>query len=124
VERLAGDDRCDPAEQHLPKSRCARVIENRSSEFARPDPSALSPEQKLLLEQEIRERVLDPVSGARKLATTGEAEESLAAMGVAAAVMKPKEEAPADRKPDEETAKAAAEIIGAIIAQPSTPPPQ
>ena len=123
VERLAGADRCDPAEIKRPRSRCATVIENRSGEFARPDPNALSPEQRLLLEQEVREGALDANSGARRLATTGQADESLAAMGVAAAVLRPKEEVASLKQSDDDLAKAA-EIVGAIT-QPLPPqPPQ
>lgn len=123
VERLVGADRCDPAKPNLPRS-CAMVIENRSAEFTRPDPNGLSPEQRLLLEQEVREGALDPVRGARRLAVTGDSDQSLAAMGVAAAVMRPKEDAADNDKPNEDVAKAA-EIVGAIINQPLNPqPPQ
>lgn len=123
VERVAGEDRCDPAAPKQPRSTCAKVIENRSSEFARPDPRALSPEQRLLLEQEVREAGLDPVNGARRLAVTGEADESLAAMGVAAVVLRD-DEVPKKSKTDEDPAKAAAEIVGAIMNQPQATPPQ
>jgi hypothetical protein len=100
------------------------VIENRSSEFARPDPNALSPEQRLLLEQEVREGALTAEDGARHLAATGEADASLAAMGVAATVLRSKDEAPAKKQAEDDVAKAA-EIVGAIINQPLTPqPPQ
>lgn len=122
VERVAGEDRCDPAAPKQPRSKCAKVIENRSAEFARPDPRTLSPEQRLLLEQEVREAGLDPVTGARRLAATGEAE-SLAAMGVAAVVLRD-DEVPKKSKADEDPAKAAAEIVGAILNQPPRAPPQ
>lgn len=125
VDRLAGADRCDPTERSLPKSTCSKVIENRASEFARPDVNALSPEQRLLLEQEVREGVLDAQSGARRLSQTGEADESLAAMGVAAVVLRPKEDPPAPKSERDEDAAKATEIIGAIIgASPAPPPPQ
>lgn len=122
VERVEGADRCDPAEPMRPRSRCAKVIENRSAEFARPDPNALSPEQRLLLEQEVKEEALNTDDGARRLATTGEADESLVAMGVAAVVLRSNEEAPA-KAPADENAIKAADIVGAIIGQPLTPPP-
>ena len=122
VDRLAGADRCDPAERSFPKSICRKVIENRSAEFARPDANALSPEQRLLLEQDVREGALDAQSAARRLSETGEADESLAAMGVAAVVLQPKDEPPPAKDKDEDTAKAA-EILGAIIGQPPPPPP-
>jgi hypothetical protein len=121
VERVVGADRCDPAEPMRPRSRCATVIENRSAEFARPDPNALSPEQRLLLEQEVREGALSAESGARRLATTGQADESLAAMGVAATVLRPNEEVQRPSQLEDDVAKAAADIVGAIINQPLTP---
>ena len=121
VERVDGADRCDPAEPMRPRSRCAKVIENRSAEFARPDPNALSPEQRLLLEQEVREGALNAEIGARRLATTGQTDESLAAMGVAATVLGPTEDAQQPKQPEDDVAKAAADIVGAIINQPLTP---
>jgi hypothetical protein len=122
VDRVEGADRCDPAEPMRPRRRCANVIENRSSEFARPDSNALSPEQRLLLEQEVREGALSTDGGARRLATTGETDGSMVAMGVAAVVLRPNEEAPPKTRPDEDVTKAA-DIVGAIINQPLTPPP-
>jgi hypothetical protein len=122
VERVDGADRCDPAEPNRPRARCATVIENRSAEFARPDPNALSPEQRLLLEQEVREGVLNAENGARRLAVTGQADESLAAMGVAATVLRPSAEVQEPKQPEDDVAKAAADIVGAIINQPLTPP--
>ena len=104
-----------------PRSRCANIIENRSSEFARPDPNALSPEQRLLLEQEVREGALNAEKGARRLAATGQADESLSAMGVAATVLRPGEEVQQPKPPEDDVAKAAADIVGAIINQPLTP---
>ena len=120
VERLNGSDLCDPAVAKLPKSRCRAVIENRSAEFSRPTPNPLSPEQRLLLEQEVREGALDSQNGARKLARSGQAEESLAAMGIAATVLQ-RTDKPEEREDD--NVKKAAEIVGAVIGQPLTPPP-
>ncbi len=54
--RVEGRDRCDPAVSD-PASvpLCAQVIETRASEFRIPDPLILSPEQKLLVDQRLRE---------------------------------------------------------------------
>lgn len=51
--RVAGHDRCDPARENRAQA-CARVIENRAGEYARPDPLTLSPEQRLLVDQRLR----------------------------------------------------------------------
>lgn len=52
---IGGHDRCDPARGAALPPDCARVIENRSAEFARPNPLTLSPEQRLLVDQRLRD---------------------------------------------------------------------
>src|SRR3546814_10365041 len=59
VTPVTGEDRCDAAKQDKDKARqeaCAKVIETRAAEFTRPDPTILSPEQRLLVDQRLRER--------------------------------------------------------------------
>ena len=122
MERLAGTDQCDPADPKRSRAKCATVIENRAAEFARSNPNELSPEQRLLLEQELREGALDPQRAARRLATTGRADDaSLEAMGVAAVALRPGEEAPEKPEENEDVARAA-EIVGAIVNAPLAPP--
>lgn len=118
VERLEGSDRCDPAIGDKTRSRkCADVIENRAAEFSRPDPTALSPEQRLLLEQELREGALDFQAAARRLANTGESD-SLEAQGVASVVLTPSAESNKPDKPEDDAAADAAAIVGAVVNQP------
>jgi hypothetical protein len=50
VATVEGQDGCDPA-QSKRKARCRTVIETRSAEFPPPQPTPLSPEQRLLVEQ-------------------------------------------------------------------------
>ena len=92
VERVAGADQCDPADPKRSRAKCAKVIENRAAEFARSNPNELSPEQRILLEQELRESTLDQQRAVRKLATTGRVDDaSFEAMGVAAVALRPAE---------------------------------
>ena len=121
MERVAGADQCDPADPRRSRAKCATVIENRASEFARPNVNELSPEQRLLLEQEIREGALNAQGAARRLAVTGRADASLEAMGVAATALRPAEESRQEPEANEDIAKAA-EIVGAILNAPLTPP--
>lgn len=53
---VGGRDRCDrETSDPALRAACARAIETRSAEFARPDPAVLSPEQRILVEQRLRE---------------------------------------------------------------------
>jgi hypothetical protein len=122
VERVAGADQCDPADPKRSRAKCAKVIENRAAEFARSNPNELSPEQRILLEQDLRESTLDQQRAVRKLATTGRVDDaSFEAMGVAAVALRPAEEAPKKPEAKEDVARAA-EIVGAILNAPRTPP--
>lgn len=68
---IGGADRCDP---RVPAARrtpeCARVLETRSAEFERPEPTPLSPEQRLLAERRApTEESVDARTVARRAAT-------------------------------------------------------
>lgn len=67
--KLEGTDRCS-AELMSASDRelCQRVIENRSAEFAGPEPAKLSPEQKLLGERDFDLVPHGPDGAARRLA--------------------------------------------------------
>lgn len=98
VERLEGDDRCDPRNATnltaAEAARCAQVIERRSAEFTRPEPREPSPEERLL-----RFHHGDGTSArtaARALAD-GDVEGSLAAQAIASAANRPTEAALAPR---------------------------
>lgn len=66
VARVEGDDRCDEEAKAARPDICDRVIETRSAEFARPDPLVLSPEQRLLIDQRLREAPSMRVAGNRR----------------------------------------------------------
>lgn len=71
TERLSGRDRCDPqtttAVGVVPATSCARVIETRSGEFVRADPLVLSPEQRLLVDQRLRDGPSTSQSAAQRI---------------------------------------------------------
>jgi hypothetical protein len=123
VTPVHGKDRCDreSGDEHK-RAACARVIETRSAEFARPDPATLSPEQRLLVEQ--RARDAGNFGAVRRLATTGLAAGSVEEQGVASYAINtaptPTEEAP---KEDMISAESAA-IINAIVGAATGAPPQ
>lgn len=122
VEHVKGSDRCDPA---LPARQqppaCADVIEGRAAEFARPEPVELSPEQRLLLEQELQGAGENVADATRRLATSGQPD-SAEAMGIASIVLDRQVTA---RKPDENPADdAAAKAIIDFLAVTPLPPQQ
>lgn len=100
VDLVAGTDQCDPAASKKKRPvDCNRVIETRAVEFARPAPTELSPEQKLLLEQQINQAGEGVVDATRRLARSGSADNSSEAAAIATVVLgtqqppqKPKDE--------------------------------
>ena len=122
-----GEDRCDPADANQsPAEVCRHVIETRAAEFRRPDPTRLSPEQRLLIQQQLREGTTSE-SATRRLASEGDAD-SLEGLAVASIVLgnspSAEDEIPADPTQDAAT-DAAAALVTAIITQTgSTAPPE
>jgi hypothetical protein len=123
VTPVHGKDRCDrdSGDEHK-RAACARVIETRSAEFARPGAATLSPEQRLLVEQRARDS--GNFGAVRRLATTGLAAGSVEEQGVASYAINtaptPTKEAP---KEDSISAESAA-IINAIVGAAAGAPPQ
>ena len=57
IERVEGKDRCDPAaKSRKTSSKCDSVIETRAAEFSRPDTTPLSPEQRIIIQQQLWDR--------------------------------------------------------------------
>jgi hypothetical protein len=117
VERLAGDDRCDPGTGRVRPARCAHAIETRAAEFAREQAPLLSPEQSIIAEQQARERAGNFGSAARRLAVSGVDAKSLEAQGVASvALSAPAEEPrPETAAPGSVPSEAVMSIINAIV---------
>jgi hypothetical protein len=116
VVRVAGRDRCDPAEEDgVRAGDCTNVIESRAAEFERPAATALSPEERLLVAQ--HRDVVSMKSAARQLAGSGREADSLPTQGLASQVLSSPPDSP---RPDETGAGAplSAEveaIVNAIV---------
>ena len=120
VEAVTGKDRCDPAADGKPPRRtCADVIENRAAEFARREPQPLSPEQRIIAEQQLRDRAQTISGAAKRLAVTGEDADSIEAQGVASVVLRRPPEEPRDKPKDEPAASDQLQaIVNAIVGSP------
>jgi len=120
IAAVEGKDRCDPAnaaDKKLPE--CKHVIETRSAEFTRASPTELSPEQKLLIDQQMLARESDLSTVTRRLASSGDPN-SIEGMGVASVVLtqnRPEE----PKKPDHDAQTDAA--IQAIVTVLGIQPP-
>lgn len=125
TERVEGKDRCDPAAENRQAGfSCDNVIETRADEFRRPDTTPLSPEQRIMVAQQMRDRATT-AGGAAKLLALGTLDaDSDEAQEVASIVFGRPPEAPKKDKPEEPSAaeEQAAAVIDAIVNQsPATP---
>jgi hypothetical protein len=119
IDPVHGHDRCDPADQKQSKTlQCRKVIENRAAEYVRPSPTRLSPEQKLMVDQQLQAREV----AARRLANSGQVDGSIEGMGIASIVLdqSTKQNEP-EKKPPEAQSDAAVQAIMTILNQA---PPQ
>lgn len=121
VERVDGKDRCDPAANDRREAPdCDNVIETRAAEFERPDSTPLSPEQRIIIAQQLRERA-GSAAGAAKLLAMGSLDaDSSEGQAVASIMLKPPPEPVKEKEPvDDANAEqqAAAAIVNAIINQ-------
>ena len=85
---VEGQDRCDrtPGATISSVPVCAAPIETRAAEFRPPAPAPLSPEQRLLIDQQLREAPADVRSAARRLGE-GDIVQGSEDQGVAALVL-------------------------------------
>jgi hypothetical protein len=113
VERVNGRDRCDPSEgKDKTSAECKKVIENRAAEYRRAPPTELSPEQKLLIDQQLRANA----NAAQQLAHSGDPENNAEAMGIASLVLSQNKEpdAPDKKQTDAQSDAAVQAIISAV----------
>lgn len=115
VARVEGDDRCDPAAEAAAERRqeCARVIETRSAEFERIEP-VISAEQRLMIDQQMRDRAASAEGAARRLAGNVGDPDSLEEQGVASIVLNDVGQ-PAPPPEPELPSQSSAAIIEAIV---------
>jgi hypothetical protein len=115
TERLGGTDRCDP--QDGPKAgdtKCAEIIETRAAQFKGPQAPELSPEEKLLLEQDELERK-SYEAAARRLAKAGDDTESPESQGVAFVALRPPAQDDEERPEEQMPSDAEAAVLNAIL---------
>lgn len=124
VVRLAGDDRCDPSNRQSSTIKsCALVIEKRADEFAPREAMPLSPEQRILIEQQRSANAYRSKNASRRLATSGTASDTLESQGIASLVL----HAPSpDKAPepidDQNGLDAAAALVKGVLGQIIAPP--
>lgn len=125
TERLAGKDACDPAPGRAVPAICARPIEERAQQFARPDPARLSPEQRLLVDQRLRENAT-VLTATRRPGSINHDPDDVDAQAVASTVLIPQmpggEASGAEQAIAPETAEAIEALIRATQAPPGTAP--
>ncbi|MCC2981017.1 hypothetical protein [Sphingomonas sp. IC4-52] len=102
---VGGQDRCDrtPDAPGSAVPVCAAPIETRAADFRPPAPAPLSPEQRLLIDQQLREAPADLRSAARRLGE-GDIVQGSEDQGVAALVLARERAEHADRQREAEQA--------------------
>lgn len=122
IERVEGADRCDPAvAKEKQSNECKKVIESRADEYARRERPELSPEQRLLIDQRWGRGAADVAEATRRLATSGEPDESSESFGIASIVLQQSQPAQEPEKKAEDPADNAA--VQAIIQLVTQAPP-
>lgn len=123
IDRVEGKDRCDAA---IPANKqtedCKKVLETRADDYARPAPQELSPEQRLLLDQQLQGAGEPLADATHRLATSGVPDNSTDSMGIAAIVLKQSEPQPSDKDKKQDPATEAA--VQAIVQFVTQTPPQ
>ena len=114
IERVNGTDRCDPAVPREKRTEeCRKVIESRADDYARPAPTELSPEQKLLIAREWGPGAAE--AAANRLAKSGSAEGTADSLGIAAIVLRQAQPAKQDDQKQEDDAASTNPAVQAII---------
>jgi len=123
IERVEGSDRCDPK---LPKEKnptdCSRVIESRADDYDRPAPTQLSPEQRLLLDQQLQTAGDDVADATRRLASSGHSDNSIESLGIASIVLGQDQPPQKPVKEEDPATDAATQAVLQILS--SLPPTQ
>lgn len=114
---LSGHDRCDPARNSSRDPTCQRAIEKRAEEFVRADgPTLLTPEQRLLVQQRLREGAPSTERALSRLAADNADPNSLSDQAIASQILKQPTEPPAaETQPNATTGDNAAALVEAIV---------
>lgn len=125
VQRIGGQDRCDPAQEKAAYAECLRILELRANEFHAPEAPTLSPEQRLLGQMRLpAERLADTGNLRLRYATTGQPDADLQSNQELAAVVlssQPANPTPAETPETDENGKLA-DVLEALGLQVTVPP--
>lgn len=131
VQRIGGEDRCDPAQEKSAYAECLRILELRADEFHAPEAPTLSPEQRLLGEMRQTDEHLTGANGTLRMraVTGGRADADLQSNQELAAIVlasqQPSTQPTAEQTEADKTA-ALAEVLQAlgvpVVTSPSPNP--
>jgi hypothetical protein len=118
IDRVEGSDRCDPAAAAPRKApECKKILETRAGEYAHVRPPELTPEQRLLIDEEVRASDTTVADASRRLAMTGEADDSPASLAIASIVLAAPASPPQPKKDEDPTANAAVDAVIQLVTQ-------
>jgi hypothetical protein len=125
VQRIGGQDRCDPAQEKAAYAECLRILELRASEFHAPEAPTLTPEQRLLGQMRTpAERLADTGNLRLRYGTTGQPDADLESNQELAAVVlstQPTSPTPTETPATEDASKLA-DVLQALGLQVTLPP--
>jgi hypothetical protein len=120
IDPVSGRDKCDPADgTEKATVQCKKVIENRAAEYRRPPPTRLSPEQKLMIDQQLRAEE----DATQRLVQSGDSGNNLESMGIASVVLD-RQNREEEAKKDEQDQQNQAAMQALVNVLQATPPPQ
>jgi hypothetical protein len=127
VQRIGGQDRCDPQADRKSYTECARILERRADEFNAPTPPVLSPEQRLLGVVQSPDEALVGPSGSSRLryAARSQPDAELRADQELASIylMVPADAAAPGPASETETPTGLAEVLQVLKIDIAPPPP-
>ena len=114
--RIAGKDRCDPATSgSKPAEACEHVIETRAAEFERRSPLILSPEQRLLVDQRLRDAPSTAEMAVRRIGRNDIDADAADAQSVASLVLNQAEAARVETPQTPASALDPTTVTGALV---------
>lgn len=125
VQRIGGQDRCDPAQGKAAYAECLRILELRANEFHAPEAPTLSPEQRLLGEMRMpADRLAESGNMRLRYGTTGQPDADLESNQELASIVlsaQPERQAPAETPESDQNGKLA-DVLQALGLNVTLPP--
>ena len=120
TDPLGGRDRCDPVQPEARGAACARVIERRAAQFSAPAPAKLSAEQRLLIDQRLRD-LPATIESVTRPATSRLVDADAAEVQSVASVVLAGTDAPADPSSAKALVPDAAEVLQVLLQSGGAP---